>query len=246
MTVPRVLVVRSGPDRFTAVDAARLEVVEKVSHVVESLEFDGRGIPAHADLAIFSSRIAVDRALLDPGSTLARCVSEAGQIFAVGGSTDAALRARGIARTAAGGGSAQALLASLPDRLDGKMVIFPCGADSLPELPDGLRARGARVTSIVLYRKVPNPADASLEREILERPFVAFCVTAPSAARWLFEGLSPAAVERLRATPAVVLGISTLRWLDSHGVARIEVAPEASFAAAAQRLEALATAGPAN
>ena len=246
MTVPRVLVVRSGPDPFTAVDRARLEVVERVSHVVESLEIDGRGIPARADLAVFSSRIAVDRALLDPGSTLARCVAAAGQVFAVGQSTDAALRARGIARTAAAGGSAQALLAALPDRLDGKTVIFPCGADSLPELPEGLRARGARVIPIVLYRKVPNPADSSLDREIVERPFAAFCATAPSAARWLFEGLGPAALERLRATPAVALGMSTLRWLDAQGVARIEVAPEASFAAAAERLAALATAGSAD
>ena len=83
-------------------------------------------------------------------------------------------------------------------------------------------------------------------REIVERPFAAFCATAPSAAQWLFEGLGPEAEARLRATPAVVLGMSTLRWLDARGVTRIEVAPEASFAAAAQRLEALATAGRGN
>jgi uroporphyrinogen-III synthase len=241
VTVLRVLVVRSGPDPFAPVDPAKLQVVERVSHKVESLEIDHRGIPARADLAVFSSRIAVDRALADPGSTLARCVGSAEQVFAVGSSTEAALRAKGIAKASAGGGSAQALLAALPDRLEGRTVIFPCGADSLAELPEGLRARGARVIPIVLYRKVPNPADPSLAQEILERPFAAFCATAPSAAQWLFEGLGPAAEERLRATPAVVLGMSTLRWLDARGVSRIEVAPEASFPAAALRLEALAT-----
>lgn len=232
---------RSGPDPFATVDAARLEIVERVSHTVESLEIDHRGIPGRADLAVFSSRIAVDRALSDPGSTLARCVAGAEQVFAVGASTEAALRSKGIAKASAGGGSAQALLAALPDRLEGRTVIFPCGADSLSELPEGLRARGARVISIVLYRKIPNPADAALAREILERPFAAFCATAPSAAQWLFDGLGPAEQERLRATPAVVLGMSTLRWLDARGVVRIEVAPEASFPAAARRLEALAT-----
>lgn len=241
MTPPRVLVVRSGPDPFASADAAKLEIVERVSHTVESLEIDHRGIPARADLAVFSSRIAVDRALSDPGSTLARCVASADQVFAVGASTEAALRSKGIAKASAGGGSAQALLAGLPDRLEGKTVIFPCGADSLAELPEGLLARGARVIRIVLYRKVPKPPDTGLSREILERPFVAFCATAPSAAEWLFEGLGPAAEQRLRATPAVVLGMTTLRWLDARGVARIEVAPEASFPAAARRLEALAT-----
>lgn len=244
MTVPRALVVRSGPDPFAAVDAATLEIVERVSHTVESLEIDHRGIPARADLAVFSSRIAVDRALADPGSTLARCVASADQVFAVGASTEAALRAKGVARASAAGGSARALLCALPDRLEGRTVIFPCGADSLAELPEGLRARGARVIPIVLYRKVARPVDPSLGREILENPFAAFCATAPSAARWLFEGLGPDAEERLRATPAVVLGMTTLRWLDSRGVARIEVAPEASFPAAARRLEALATGSP--
>lgn len=220
-------------------------MVERVSHAVESVEFDARSLPARADLAVFTSRAAVDRAFVDPGSTLARCVAAAGQVYAVGHSTAAALRAKGVARIEAGGGSAQGLLAGLPDRLDGRTVLFPCGADSLTELPDGLRARGARVIAIVMYRKVPHPTDPALAREIVEHPFAAFCATAPSAARWLFEGLGADAEDRLRATPAVVLGMSTLRVLDARGVARIEVAPEATFPAAALRLESLATAGPA-
>jgi uroporphyrinogen-III synthase len=244
VSLPRVLVVRSGADPFAAVDPARVEMVERASHTVQSLEVDARGIPARADLAVFSSRVAVERALTDAGSTLARCIAGAEQVYAVGQSTEAALRARGISRTTAGGGSAEALLEVLPEKLEGRTVLFPCGADSLAELPERLRARGARVIPIVLYRKMPNPADASLAGEILERPFAAFCATAPSAAQWLFEGLEPAAEERLRATPAVVLGMTTLRWLDARGVARIEVAPEASFPAAARRLEALATGSP--
>lgn len=245
MTFPRVLVVRSGSHPLAAAaDSSRVEIVERVSHAIEPVEVAERVVPARVDLAVFSSRIAVDHALDVRESPLFRCIAGAGQVFAVGHATASALRARGVVRAVAGGGSAEALLAALPERLDGRTVLFPCGADVLPELPEGLRARGARVIPIVVYRKVQNPADPSLEREILERPFAAFCTTAPSAAQWLFDGVGPAGQERLRATPAVVLGAATLRWLAARGVARIEVAPEARFLAAVHLLEALATGPP--
>jgi uroporphyrinogen-III synthase len=245
VTIPRALVVRSGSDPFAAAaNSGRLEIVERVSHAIEPVEVAEREIPARADLVVFSSRIAVDQALDVPGSPLFRCILDAGRVLAVGHATEAALRARGVVRTVAGGGSAGALLAALPERLDGQTVLFPCGADALPELSEGLRARGARVIPLIVYRKTPNPADPALEREILERPFAAFCATAPSAARWLFDGVGPAGQERLRRTPAVVLGGATLRWLAARGVERIEVAPEARFPAAARLLEALAIGQP--
>ncbi len=244
MTAPRVLVVRSGSGPFAAAAVSgRVEIVERVSHAIEPVEVAEREVPARVDFAVFSSRVAVNRVLGVPGSPLFRCIAGAGQVFAVGRATEAALRVRGVVGAVAGGGSAEALLAALPERLDGRTVLFPCGADALPQLFEGLRARGARVIPIVVYRKVPNPADPSLEREILERPFAAFCATAPSAAQWLFDGVGPAGQERLRATPAVVLGAATLRWLAARGVARIEVAAEARFPAAAHLLEALATGG---
>jgi uroporphyrinogen-III synthase len=96
---------------------------------------------------------------------------------------------------------------------------------------------------VVLYRKVPNPRDPGLEKEIVARPFAAFCTTSPSAATWLFEGLGEEAIRRLRGTPAVVLGRFTRRFLESHGVSRIEVTEEARFAEAVRLLETLA-AGP--
>ena len=92
---------------------------------------------------------------------------------------------------------------------------------------------------------MPTPPDPELEREILTRPFTAFCVTSPSAATWLFAGLPLEAVQRLRATPAVVLGPYTRRYLESHGVARILVTDEARFDAAARMLETLAGTAPA-
>ncbi len=245
MTVPRVLVVRSGPDPFAA-SSSRVEIVERISHRIEPVRVEQDEVPARVDLVVFTSRVAVDRALGVAGSSLARRISEAAQVFAVGPSTEAALRARGFANAVAGGGTAEALLATLPERLDGRTALFPCGDDALNEIPDGLRARGAGVTPVVVYRKVPNPADPSLEREILEKPFAAFCATAPSAAQWLFEGVGRSARERLCAMPAVVLGMSTLRALTARGVLRIEVTEEPSFAAAGRLLEALATGRPGN
>ena len=113
--------------------------------------------------------------------------------------TAEALREHGLPPRITAAGSAEALLEKLPRNLAGWRVVFPCGDDAAEELPAELRARGARVERLVVYRKIPRPHDPELDREILEEPFAAFCTTSPSAARWLFEGLSPEAAARLRA-----------------------------------------------
>jgi uroporphyrinogen-III synthase len=109
-------------------------------------------------------------------------------------------------------------------------------------LPEALVARGARVTRLDVYRKTPAPADPGLDREILKRPFSAFCATSPAAAAWLFSGRTEPAAQRLRETSAVVLGPSTRRSLETRQVARICTASEPRFPAAAALLGLLATA----
>ena len=136
----------------------------------------------------------------------------------------------------------ESVLERLPGDISGQRFLLPCGEDATPELPERLNSRGAHFARLVLYRKVPKPRDPGLRREIVERPFAAFCTTSPSAARWLFDGLGESAASRLRATPAVVLGRFTRRFLESHGVSRIEVTEEARFTEAVALLEALATA----
>ena len=155
--------------------------------------------------------------------------------------TAEALAARGIKSDLVAGGSAEDILERLPGDLSGRRFLLPCGEDANPELAERLGSRGAHLVRLVLYRKVPRPRDPGLEREILERPFAAFCTTSPSAARWLFEGLGEAATRRLQETPAVVLGRFTRRFLESHGVSRIVVTGEARFAEAVGLLETLAT-----
>ena len=200
-------------------------------------------LEAAADWVIFTSQVAVERVFGDAGLTPRFREGSAGALrVAVGAATGEALASRGAVADLIAGGSAESILARLPPDLTGRAVLLPCGEDASPDLPERLRSRGAQVNRVVLYRKVPNPREAGFESEIVERPFAAFCTTSPSAARWLFHGLGDAAAARLRDTPAVVLGRFTRRFLESYGVARIEVTEEARFSEAVELLERLAAA----
>jgi uroporphyrinogen III methyltransferase/synthase len=239
---PRALVVRSGANPFLSLTGTpRIEIVEKVSHSIEPVEPDAGELKAPAGLAIFTSQVAVERLLRDPRlAPLFQTAIAGGRIVAVGAATREALDAKGVKTDVVAGGSAESVLECLPRDLAGWRVLLPCGEDASLDLPEGLRSRGAHAVRLLLYRKIPRPRDPELEREIVERPFAAFCTTSPSAARWLFAGLIENAAQRLRATPAVVLGRFTRRFLESHGVARIEVTEEARFAEAVALLETLA------
>jgi uroporphyrinogen III methyltransferase / synthase len=245
MSLPRALVVRSGMNPFAALaESPRIEIVEKSSHVIEPVAARADAIEGAFQLAVFTSQIAVERLASDPDLLAAfRRALTGGRVAAVGAVTAEALEHHGIHATMTAAGSADGVLELLPKALDGWRVLLPCGQDASEELPEGLRYRGAHVVPVVVYRKVPRPHDAILAKEILEHPFAAFCTTSPSAARWLFESLPEAAADRLRATPAVVLGRFTRRFLESHGVSHIEMTEEQRFAAAVQLLERLALAG---
>jgi len=245
MSLPRALVVRSGMNPFAALgESPRIEIVEKSSHIIEPVAAAPESLQGPFDLAVFTSQIAVERLASDPGLFAAfRRAMSGGRVAAVGAVTAETLRRHGIDVAITAAGSAEGILDLLPRALDGWRVLLPCGEDASEELPEGVRYRGAHVVRLVVYRKVPRPHDAALAREILEHPFAAFCTTSPSAARWLFESLPEAAADRLRATPAVVLGRFTRRFLESHGVSHIETTEEQRFAAAVQLLEKLALQG---
>jgi uroporphyrinogen-III synthase len=244
---PRVLVVRSGANPFARLaTGAGIELVERVSHSIEPLDPPASAFESVADFILFTSQVTVERLLSDP--TIAPRLREAvagSSLVAVGPATEGALRRHGLAPDVVARGGAESVLERLPRRLVGARVLWPCAEDAALELSDGLRRRGATVARVSVYRKVPTPRDPELARQIVERPFRAFCVTSPSAATWLFAGLPPEAAERLRLTPAVVLGPYTRRYLESHGVSRIAMTEEARFEAAGRMLESLAGAGPA-
>jgi uroporphyrinogen-III synthase len=236
----RALVVRSGENAFSfASKDSSVEIVERISHSIVPLREGIDRVGRTADLAIFTSQIAVRR-LVEEQELFVRFQSSVARIAAVGRATAAALERVGLTPTLVASGSAESVLEQLPPRLQGQRILLPRGQDASEELPAGLARRGADVVPIVLYRKVLRPRDEDFDREILERPFGAFCATSPGAARWLFRGIDSGPLDRLRATPAVALGRFTARFLASHGVARVEIAPQASFAAAAQLLVMLA------
>jgi uroporphyrinogen III methyltransferase/synthase len=219
-----------------------VEIVEKVSHSIEPLREGFEQLDSAADLAIFTSQVAVRRLSEEPGllDRFRKAISR-GRIAAVGAATAAALGKEGLAVAIVAAGSSESVLADLPHDLEGQRVLLPRGHDASEELPAGLAQRGAHVLPIVLYRKVLRPRDDNLDSEIVESPFAAFCATSPAAAGWLFEGIGAAPLERLRAVPAVTLGRFTARFLASHGIIRVEIAPEANFESAAQLLVAVAT-----
>ena len=245
MSAPRVLVVRSGGNPFARLDVgAGVELVERSSHTIVPVAVPAEALSGPADLVIFTSQVAVERVLGD--ASLAAAVRSAAsgagsRVVAVGEATAAALARRGLPAQIVAGGSAEAIMASLPRHLDGASALLPCGDDGAADIDEALRSRGARVERVVVYRKVPQPTDKALSEEIERSPFAAFCATSPSAARWLFASVSDSAARKLRATPAVVLGRFTRRYLESHGVERIEVSDEPRFDAAARLLERLAT-----
>ena len=244
MSLPRALVVRSGANPFVSLaQSSSIEILEKASHWIERLEPDDSVLRVPSDFTVFTSQVAVETLFAVPRrASLFRASTADGRVVAVGAATRRALAEKGIAVDIVAAGSGESVLERLPGDLAGRRILLPCGEDATPELPERLSSRGASVAHLVLYRKVPKPRDPDLEREVLERPFAAFCTTSPSAARWLFEGLGEDATRRLRATPAVVLGRFTRRFLESHGVSRIEVTEEARFSEAVALLEALATA----
>jgi uroporphyrinogen-III synthase len=229
----RVLVVRSGANPFAPfAGTAKIDIVERVSHAIVPVE-PGRGsLEAPADWVIFTSQVAVERVFGDAGlASRFREGSAGARLVAVGAATGGALEARGVKADLIAGGSAESVLERLPQDLAGLAVLLPCGEDASPDLPEQLRSRGARVSRVVVYRKVANPRDAA---------FAAFCTTSPSAARWLFHGLGERAAAQLRGTPAVVLGRFTRRFLESYGVVHIAVTEEARFSEAVALLELLA------
>lgn len=247
MTLPRVLVVRSGANPFALIPtAAGVEVVERASHTISPLDVAVSTFDRPAELVIFTSQVSVERLLSDDRlAPRLRSAIAGGRVVSVGRSTEAALRRHGLPPQVVARGSGESILDCLPSRLEGVHVILPRAEDATPELPEGLTRRGAEVTLVAVYRKVPVPPDGDLARQIVDRPFRAFCVTSPSAAAWLFGGLTEEAARRLRETPAVVLGRYTRRYLEFRGIARISVTDSPRFDAAARMLETLARVPPA-
>ena len=102
---------------------------------------------------------------------------------AVGQATAGALRARGVEPDLVPPESSGAALASaLPDAA-GRRVLLVRASAADPDLPDGLRRRGASVTEITAYETVEGPGDSAAPlRKALARPDIAAVVCASGSA----------------------------------------------------------------
>jgi len=102
---------------------------------------------------------------------------------AVGQATAGALRARGVEPDLVPPESSGAALASaLPDAA-GRRVLLVRASAADPDLPDGLRRRGASVTEITAYETVEGPGDSAAPlRKALARPDIAAVVFASGSA----------------------------------------------------------------
>lgn len=237
---PRFLVLRSGERPFSADLVRELDLLEKRTHDFESREAENpRG---DFDLVLFTSAAAVERFLAR--EDFAARLSGRATVHAVGPATAELLRRGGFDTVREGGGSVRSLLESLPESLAGTRVLLPRGEDADDELPRGLAERGATVVPLTLYRKTPVPYDAALDEVIATRPPALFFATSPSAARWLFDRVSPESARRLRAIPAIALGLPTEAVLLSCGAKRVSIARPPTFESAGRLAVRLAAAGP--
>jgi len=130
------------------------------------------------------------------------------------------------------------LVRELGDRIKGRNVLIPRGDLADDMVPDELRAAGARVTQVVVYRNIaPEKTDPAIAAQILRGDADAVIFASPSAFHNFSKILGGADLLRLSArTQFAAIGPTTAGALRDAGI-RVEIeAPEASPAGLADAL----------
>ena len=163
------------------------------------------------------------------------------RIACVGEASAAAARELGLAPEAASGGDAQRLLAWLlaQGAWPGRRVLLPRAEGAGETLPAGLRAAGARVDELALYRTEPAPfARAALLAELQAGRLHALAFASPSAARHFAAGAGEEGMAVARSAAIVAIGPVTAEALRAAGLGPDVVARTPSAAALVAALEA--------
>ncbi len=163
------------------------------------------------------------------------------RVACVGEASAAAARELGLTPERALGGDAQRLLAWLLARGEwrGKRVLLPRAERASAALPEGLRAVGAEVDELALYRTEAAPLDrAALLSELRAGSLSALAFASPSAARQFAAGVGDAGVAAASTAAIVAIGPVTAEALRSVGLAPSVVAETPSAAALVAALEA--------
>jgi uroporphyrinogen III methyltransferase/synthase len=123
----------------------------------------------------------------------------------------------------------------LPPR--GRCFLLPRAEEARETLPEGLRAAGARVDAVTVYRTLPAAVDAAALRERLVRGELdALTFASPSAAKRFAELLDDAARAAARRCVVAAIGPVTAAALQQVGLAPDCVADRASGAALVEAL----------
>jgi uroporphyrinogen III methyltransferase/synthase len=189
--------------------AARLselgaQVVEAPGISIEPLEFQPPDLGSY-DIVCLTSANGVGRLLVGDVRSLHGVT-----VAAVGRATAGALAARGIVADVV---PQQAVSDALPDALGevgGKRVLVATAEGARTALPDELRARGAAVDVLHLYRTLREPVD---REAVVASDLVTF--TSSSTVENVLGALAPADLTAIR---AVSIGPVTSGSLRAHGV----------------------------
>jgi uroporphyrinogen III methyltransferase / synthase len=189
--------------------AARLEelgaqVVQAPAIRIQPL--DTRGLdPAAFDLVCLTSANGVERLISGDVRRLAGV-----RVAAVGSATAAALRERGIEPDVVPATATQEGLLAALEGVDGRSVLVASAEGARDVLADGLRAAGAQVTVVHLYRTLAEPVDV---QSVLACDLVTF--TSSSTVANVLGALDEAGRARIR---AVSIGPITSRALRTAGL----------------------------
>jgi uroporphyrinogen-III synthase len=182
-----VVITRPAPQASPMARALEAEGAEALclpSLLIDPLRLDAVALaeadPQRYDDLVFTSVNAVESAL----AQLPR--PQGARVFAVGAATQAALASHGVAAIApAGPGAANSEgLLALPELATpaGRRILILRGVGGRELLRDTLRARGAEVACVELYRRAPAPPDlAVLARIAALRRAGRSCVLAVSS-----------------------------------------------------------------
>jgi uroporphyrinogen III methyltransferase/synthase len=245
----RVLVTRSREQAPELASALREAGAEPV--VLPLLELAPPADWAAADAAL--ARLRDYDALLFTSVNAVRAFAEratargvglrggAPPVYCVGPSTAAAARSAGLAVQGTpesrfdAEGLLERLAKALPPR--GRRFLLPRAAEAREALPEGLRAAGARVDCVTVYRTLAAPADAAGLRERLRAGGLdALTFTSPSAAKHFAALLDAEAKAAARRCLLAAIGPVTAEALRNLGLAPDCVAERADGASLVEAL----------
>lgn len=229
-------VLLTRPGRRADALADRLRGAGIAVHVVPTVETEPipAGLDAAAEILRRAHPIAVDWLIVTSplgASIVIDALGRAGlrpgrgrlRVAAVGPATAAALRDGGWSATvvppeATGAGVAVSIAAL--ERLAGRRIVLARASAAGSDLPDALRAAGAVVEDIAVYRTLEAPASSGgpLRDALRDRALAAIVVASGSAVRGLVRLAGRDLVERLHEVPIASIGPTTSAAVRAAGL----------------------------